>query len=406
MRVPSVMQQASLVLAIFVGGCDSARPAKGGKSPRVIVTQPITGTVIDYQDFTGRLEAMESIEIRARVSGYVTKADFKEGDLVEKGKILYQIEEKPYLVDLDQVEANHKLALAERNLMMKNADRARRMMSTKSMSPEDYDAAMAALEKSAAQVGVIDAMKEKAKIGLAYTKVRSPIAGRVSRRYVDPGNLILADNTILTSVVSENLMHAYFDVDERTFLELKARAAAIGRHSDAAPSVPASLPPVMMSLSNEKEFERIGDLDFEDNRVVPTTGTVRMRGVFQNPSGVLKAGMFVRVRLPIGVAYQTTLIPDEAIQSDQERKYVWVVNDKNEVEYRAVKLGQSIKDLRVILPPTKGKEGKEGLANGDRVVVSGVQRVRAGSPVDPEDQPPPAMPDMPLLRALKTNRDR
>jgi RND family efflux transporter MFP subunit len=165
-------------------------------------------------------------------------------------------------------------------------------------------------------------------------------------------------------------------------------------------------PPVMMRLANESDFEKdkIGHVDFVDNRVIATTGTVRMRGVFQNTSGLLKAGLFVRIRLPIGSPYKAILIPDEAIQSDQERKYVWIVNAKNEVEYRSVKLGQSLKELRVILPPEKGKEGKEGLTPEDRVIVSGMQRVRNGIAVDAEKQPPPAPPEMPLVRLLQEKK--
>src|SRR5262249_40333884 len=136
--------------------------------------------------------------------------------------------------------------------------------------------------------------------------------------------------------------------------------------------------PVMMRLANEQEFEKVGAVDFVDNRVVATTGTVRMRGVFQNPGGQLKPGLFVRIRLPIRSSHGAILIPDEAILSDQERKYVWVVNAKNEVEYRSITVGQAIKDLRVIRPPEKGKEGKEGLAEGERIIVSGMQRVRNG----------------------------
>jgi RND family efflux transporter MFP subunit len=228
-----------------------------------------------------------------------------------------------------------------------------------------------------------------------YTRVIAPQTGRISRRFVDPGNLVNADSTILTTIMSENPMYAYFDVDERTYLNLV--------ESDA-PSQNAWMAglqfPVLMRLANEEEFKRSGIIDFIDNRVNVTTGTVRMRGVFDNPKGVLKSGLFVRIRLPIGKPYAALLIPDEALQSDQGRKYVWVVNKDNVVEYRPVKLGQAIHELRVIKAPDKGQEANEGLAKGDRVIVSGMQRVRPGMQVQSTFQEPPKPPDSPLGRLL------
>ena len=410
----------------LLAGCDTSASAKVSKKPKVVVTRSITDTVMDYQDFTGRLDAVKTVEVRARVTGYVVKVPFKEGDIVKEGDLLFQIDDRPYQADLNQAEANLKLAIADQNLMEKNAERARKLIVNKSISREELETQVSAFEKSVASVGAMRAMREKAKLYLDYTQVlwerdkqagvvnetRTPLTGRVSRRFVDPGNLVLADNTILTTIVTENPMYAYFDVDERTYLDLLAIHAA-----GAGPSpIPKGREgwseglklPVLMRLANEDSFgkDKVGYVDFVDNRVVATTGTVRMRGVFQNPSGLLKAGLFMRIRLPIGSAYEATLIPDEAIQSDQERKYVWIVNDKNEVEYRSVKLGQAIKDLRVIRPPEKGKEGKEGLAKGDRIIVSGMQRVRNGTVVDPEEQTPPSPPEMPLVQLLRSREDK
>jgi len=385
---------AALAL-LGLAGCNGAVPPKTTKAPRVEVTTPITDVVMDYQDFTGRLEAIKAVEIRARVTGYIREIPFKEGDLVREGDLLFQIDERPYAADLHQADANVKVAITERNLMEKNAERARKLMLTKSISREEYDATVAAHEKSIASVGASEATRERAKLFLDYTKVLAPISGRVSRRFVDPGNLINADNTILTTIVTEDPIYAYFDVDERTYLEMP-NLASLGSISDKdAPRLP-----VLMRLANESEFEKTGVVDFVDNRIIATTGTVRLRGVFANSKGLLKAGLFVRIRLPVGASYEATLIPDEAIQSDQERKFVWVVNEKNAVEYRAIKLGQSIKDLRVIRPPAKGKEGKEGLAAGDRIVISGMQRVRSGISVDADLKPPPPPPRMPLVRLM------
>jgi RND family efflux transporter MFP subunit len=216
---------------------------------------------------------------------------------------------------------------------------------------------------------------------------------------VDPGNLVNADNTQLTTLVVENPIYAYFDVDERTYLDILSYIAP-----GQATWAEGMKQPVLARVSNESEFERLGYIDFIDNRVVATTGTVRMRGVFQNPQFALKPGLFVRIRLPIGSSYKAILIPDEAIQSDQERKYVWVVNAENKVEYRSVQLGQSIQQLRVIRAPEKGKEGKEGLAEGERVIISGMQRVKNGTIVDADEQPAPPPPKMSLVRLINAEK--
>ena len=386
-----------LLVLLLISGCEATTPAaQGTKKPKVIVTTPITDTVMDSQDFTGRLDAVKTVDIRARVSGYITEIPFKEGDHVKEGDLLFQIDVRPYQADLNQTEANYKLAMADRNLMAKNAERASRMIITKAVSVEEYETSMAALDKSTASVGAAQAARDRAKLYLDYTHVIAPISGRISRRYVDPGNLVNADNTILTTIVTENPMYGYFDVDERTYLTLLGPVTP----GQATWSQGLKLP-VLMALANEKEFERVGTVDFVDNRVIATTGTVRMRGVFANPDDVLKSGMFMRIRLPIGGAFKALIIPDEAVQPDQERKYVWIVNQQNEVEYRSVKLGQAIGDLRVIRPADKGKEGKEGLSEGERVIVSGMQRVRKGVQVEAETQAPPAPPRMALVRMLE-----
>ena len=379
----------------LVAGCENGTtPTQGSKKPKVVVTHPITGKVVDFQDFTGRLKAVKMVEIRARVSGYVTDIPFKEGDLVKEGDTLFQIDSRPYKADLSQTEANVKVAIADRILMQKNADRAAKMILNGSISREDYDAAFAAVDKSIATVGATEAARQKAALYLDYTRVIAPFSGRISRRFVDPGNLVTADNTILTTIVTEDPMWAFFDVDERSYLDLR------GRMSPGATWVEGMKLPVLMRLASETEFTRDGVVDFVDNSVTPSTGTVTMRGVFDNPTGLLKAGLFLRVRLPIGQPYDSIIIPDEAIQSDQERKYVWVVNKNNEVEYRLVKLGQAIGELRVIRPAEPGQEGKEGLAEGERFIVSGMQRVRKGVQVEATNQAPPEAPNIPLVRLL------
>jgi RND family efflux transporter MFP subunit len=381
------------------------------------------------------------VEIRARVTGYVMVAPgddglpIKEGQLVHEGQLLFQIDPRSYLADFNQAKANLKLAEADRNLQEKNTERARDLVNRKAMSQEDFETVVATYEKSKATVKSMEAARDKAKLYLDYTRVTSPVAGRISRRYVDPGNLVNADNTVLTTVVTENPMFAFFDVDERTYLDLVASAhpaagaGAVGLGSSALGTGPLSATavlvaggavpspsgqmawfsrelkfPVLMRLTTEDEFVHAGYVNFIDNQVSPTTGTIRLRGVFANLSGNLKPGLFVRIRLPLGNPYPALLIPDEALQSDQGRKLVYVVKDQMDpethkyapvAEYRSVELGQAIKGLRVI---------KKGLAKGERVIINGMQRVRDGLNVRPQVQAPPQPPASALVKLLTGNR--
>jgi membrane fusion protein, multidrug efflux system len=375
--------------AMMAAGC-SQSPARGPekKAPEVIVTTPITDQVTDYQDFTGRLDALKTVDIRARVSGFVLSAPFKEGDEVREGDVLFAIDPSSYSADTNLASANLKLAKADQNLQQKIAARARKLIGDRAMAQEDYDTAVATWEKSRASVEAMSATKERTQLYLDWTKVTAPLSGRVSRRLVDPGNLVTADNTILTTLVNDKQLYAYFDVDERTYLEL------VGARQGQS-SLPAGLRfPVLMCLANEGEFARSGIVDFIDNRVNASTGTIRMRGVFENPKGLLRSGLFVRIRLPSGTPYTALLIPDEALLSDQGKKYVFVVNDKDEVVYRPVTLGQELKGLRVI---------KGGVSAGERVIITGMQRVRQGAKVQVKIQPPPKPPGSALTQLLKTN---
>jgi RND family efflux transporter MFP subunit len=416
---------AVLLGVLLAAGCNhSAAPAKGPKVVEVIATTPITDQVTDHQEFTGRLSAVKAVEIRARVTGYVNEVPFKEGDAVKEGDLLFQIDPRSYAADLNQAKANLVLAEAERNVQERNANRAQRLLPGKAISQEDYDTMVATCEKARASVEAMRAARDRAQLYLDWTRVTAPVTGRISRRYVDPGNLVTADNTVLTSIVTEDPMYAYFDVDERTYLDLGGTTSP-GQN----PRSVGLQFPVTMSLANENkggefQFTHAGTVDFVDNQVNANTGTIRLRGVFPNPTGALKPGLFVRIRLRIGTPYPAILIPDEALLSDQGRKYVFVLNDKDEVEYRPVKIGPTIKGLRaikpaekdqeasdvvarspdqattglteeimlrVIKPADKGKEGKEGLSEGERVIVTGQQQVRPKMQVQVKMQDPPTV---------------
>jgi len=388
---------AALVAAVAGAGCNRAAPAKEQKRVEVTVTTPITAEVVDYQDFTGRLDAFKTVDLRARVSGYVIDAPFKEGDVVKEGDVLFQIDPQTYQADYNLAEANLRLAEADADLQEKIANRARQLRITGGNSQEELETALAAAAKSKANVGACQASRDRAKLYLGYTKVivpplrddqGRPLTGRVSRRFVDPGNLVNADNTMLTTIVTESPVYAYFDVDERTFLELKM-AATPGTSLGFIPQLQSK---VLMRLANEDKFTRLGTVNFIDNRVTATSGTIRMRGVFDNSKGDLKSGLFARVRMPTSKPYTALLVPDEALQSDQARKFLYVVNDHNEVERKDVELGQAVEGLRVI---------RKGLNEGERVIVVGMQRVRPKQAVEVKTQDPPKPPESSLAQILR-----
>jgi RND family efflux transporter MFP subunit len=389
---PSVRRAALLgfgiLAAVLVSGCGLGRPDQGKKRPpaEVVVTTPVSAEITDYQDFTGRLDALKTVDVRPRVSGYVQSAPFKEGDLVREGDLLFQIDPRTYQAEYHQAEANLKQAEADRKLLEKNVARARKMIAGNAIGKEEYDQISANWEKSGATVAAMEAARDRAKLYLDFTRVVAPLSGRISRRQVDPGNLVNADNTVLTTIVTVDPVYAYFDVDERTYLNL----VEASRHGKDAWFSELKYP-VMMRLANEETFSHVGTVNFLDNRVSGNTGTIRMRGVFENTTGILKPGLFVRIRLPIGTPYKAFVIPDEAVQSDQGRKYVYVVAKDDTVVYRPVTLGQEMQKLRVI---------KEGLAEGERVIKRGMQRVKPNVKVEVKMEPPPTAPESPLSKLL------
>ncbi len=381
------------LLGVFIGllaatGCSKA-PAKAPekRSPEVIVTTPTVAEVADFEDFTGRLEGLKTVEIRARVTGFVMTAPFHEGDLVHEGDLLFTIDPQTYKADFDLAAANLKLAKADLNLQQKTTARARVLVRQSAMAQEDYDTAVATAEKSQATIEAMAATRDRARLYVDYTQVVAPMTGRISRRFVDPGNLVNADNTILTTLVKDDQLYAYFDVDERTYLDLIKAAGQIDGLSPTQLHFPA-----LLKLANEEEFTRSGLVNFVDNRINASTGTIRMRAIFTNPGGALRAGLFVRIRLPIGAPYQALLVPDEAIMSDQGRKYVYIDNEKGEVAYKTITQGQEIQKLRVI---------KSGLNKDDRVIVDGLQRIRPGVQVNAEARTPAKAPETMLIKALK-----
>jgi RND family efflux transporter MFP subunit len=337
--------------------------------PQVLVSPSVVREVTDYQLFTGRTQAVATVDLRARVTGYLDKALFKEGGEVKAGEVLFQIDPRPYQADLSLAEANLKQAEAERNLQEKAVARAEKLLGAAGITREEYDQSLAALEKARAAVAAQQAARERARLYLSWTRVSAPMSGRISRRFVDPGNLVNADTTLLGTIVSQDPMYVHFDLDERTALRLMRLA----RDGKAKP-LQEGKTPAYLGLADEEGFPRQGIMNFVDNQVNPDTGTLRCRAVFPNADGMLLPGLLARIRLPVGSPHQALLVPEEAIGSDQGHRFLYVVDDQNKVASRRVQVGAAHDGLRVIL---------EGLKPGERVITAGLERLRPGIVVEP-----------------------
>jgi RND family efflux transporter MFP subunit len=370
---------AGLGLALGLGtlsvGCSTANHDAPGEPPTTVeVSYPVEHDVTDYAQFTARTAAVDSVELRARVWGYLDKVNFKEGALVNKGDVLFEIDPRLYQAALKQAEGN--LGSAQARVVRLDADlrRAERMVATGAMSREEYDKVVGDRGEAVAAREAARATVEKAKLDLGYTKVIAPVSGRTSRYVVTVGNLIQAGDqgggTLLTTIVSVDPMYAYFDVDERTVLHVR-RLIREGK-ADSPREGPV---PVWLGLANDDGFPHEGVINFVDNQVNPRTGTMRLRGVFPNKDQVLAPGFFGRVRVLIGRPHKGLMISERALDSDQGQRIVYVVNAKNEVTSRPVQLGMLHNGLREIVG---------GLTTDDRVIVNGLQQVRPGAVVEPK----------------------
>jgi RND family efflux transporter MFP subunit len=341
--------------------------------------------VTDYADFTGRTAAVDSVEVRARVWGYLDKVNFKEGALVKKGDVLFELDPRPYQALLDQAKA--RVANDQAQLAYHEADyrRYQELIRTGGVSKSDLDRIKAARGVDIANIAADEAAVTSRQLDVDYTKVIAPVSGRVSRYVVTVGNLIQAGDqnggALLTTIVSVDPMYVYFDMDERAVLRVRQLI-----REGKARSARETEWPVWLGLAIEEGFPHRGTINFEDNQVNPNTGTLRVRGVFPNKDEGLSPGLFARVRVPIGQAHRALLVADRAIDTDQGQKVLYVVNEKNEVVSRAVRLGALHDGLREIT---------EGLEAGERVIVDGLQQVRPGATVEPKlvDMPTPRVRD-------------
>lgn len=365
---PLIAAMALAGLAAFaLSGCDDANSktapaAQAG--PPITAATVLERTVNETQEFSGRLEAVERVDIRARVGGFITSVNFKPGSLVKKGDLLFVIDPRPFQAEAARAEAAAGSARARADLAKVELSRAERLLADKAIAQREFDEKASGLKELDANVRAAQASLEAARLNLAYTRVVSPIDGRISKAEVTTGNLV-DGAVILTSVVSNNPIYATFDGDEDTYLRV-ARVSQKG-----APVT------VKVGLANEAGFPHEGKLEFVDNRLDANTGSVRMRAMFDNTDNTLVPGLFARVQLSGNESTQVKaiLISDRAVGTDQDRKFVYVVSADSKAEYRAVKLGPAIDGLRVV---------RDGIKPGEKIIVNGLQRVQPGAPVTAE----------------------
>jgi multidrug efflux system membrane fusion protein len=359
-------------MLLTLAACGKSGP-QAPPPPQVSVAQVLEKRVKDWDEFTGRLQAVETVEIRPRVSGYIDNVAFTEGSLVKRGALLFVIDPRPYRTDYDRAAADLKRNKTALDLGQIELTRVQRLKDSGAVSQEELDERKSTVAQTEANVAGSQAALEAAALNLNFTRVTSPIDGRVSRAEVTRGNLVTGGSnggTLLTSVVSMDPIYLYFDGDEQTYLRYTQMA-----RSGERPSSRESGNPVHVGLANEEGFPHPGTMDFVDNQLNPQTGTIRARAVLENKDGQFTPGMFARVQLLGSGEYSAILIDDRAVNTDQSQKYVFVLGADNKIEYRKVKLGRVIDGLRVV---------REGLKAGDVIVVNGAQRVHPGVTVTPE----------------------
>lgn len=360
--------------AFLLSACDqnTATQAKAPAPPPVTVAKPIVKDVVEWDEFVGRFDALESVQVRARVSGYLQSVHFKDGALVKKGDLLFVIDPRPFKAAVDDAAAAVTRAESMVEFSAAELKRAESLVRTSAVPERQVDERRQQNTTAKADVERAKAQLVRARLDLEFTEIRSPIDGRISRKLISEGNLVVggADQaTLLTNIVGLDPIYFYFDVDERTYIGY----IRMGQ-SGERPSSRDVANPVEVALSDEKTFTQKGKMDFVDNRLDAATGTMRGRAVFENKDLYLTPGLFGRLRLPGTGTYRGVLIPDEAIASDQDRRVVYVVAEDGTVSARPVRLAQQIDGYRVV---------REGLKGDETIVVNGIMRVRQGAKVTP-----------------------
>jgi multidrug efflux system membrane fusion protein len=378
-NVGTVLSQLmmSIGLATLAGmnaGCSSsAQPKASAPTPvEVSVAEVICKSLGDSDEFTGRLEAVNAVEVRPRVSGYLQSVHFKEGAIVRQGDLLFQIDPRPFQAEVDRLRGDLSQAKAQRSRAQSDFERAERLHNNDGMSAEEYDRRAAVRNEAEARIASTEGALRGAELNLEFTRVTAPINGRVGRAEITEGNLVesgAAQVRPLTTLVSLDPIYVYFDVDEQTYLKYARVTQSHGTSSHDLRSA------ALLGLADEDGFPHTGQVSFVDNQVSSTTGTIRLRATFANRNLALTPGLFARVRLQGGGAHSGCLAKDEAVVTDLNQKYVFALGKNNTLAYRPVKLGPMAEGLRVV---------RDGLHEGDVIVVNGLQRVRPGAVVTPK----------------------
>ncbi len=375
--LPALPALGALALAAVIAAASACTPtaAQPADPPpmKVAAAEVLERDVTEWDEFTGRLEAVNTVELRPRVSGYVSRVAFTEGALVRAGAVLFEIDPRPFQADVDRLRAELVRAQAVAERASAEQQRAARLRAENAIATEEHDRRVAFAKEAAAQVAAVLAALGAEELNLEFTRVTAPISGRIGRAVVTEGNLVSSgpgDATLLTTIVSLDPIYAYFEADEQMFLKYANGARGGGGASAGLADLP-----VRMALASDPGFPREGRIHFLDNQVNPATGTIRVRALFRNPDHDLTPGLFVRVRLAGNGTHQGLLVQDRAIGTDLDKKFVLVVEPGGTVAYRAVTLGRLVDGLRLV---------RSGLTPGDVVVVSGLQRVRPGASVATE----------------------
>ena len=362
-RTTALGVMLALSVAVIAGCSGQASENAAPPAPEVSAAAVLVKEISQWDDFSGRVEAVESVDLRPRVSGYIDRVNYEEGQEVRKGDVLFTIDSRSYRAELARAQADLARARSQAELGRSEAARARKLSDLQAISTETYEQRRSAAAEAQANVAAAQAAVDAARLNLEFTQVRAPISGRAGRALVTAGNLVSAGDSasVLTTLVSLDKVHVHFDTDERTFLHYAELARKGERPSENGAGVP-----VQVGLVGEDGFPHAGTVDFLDNQVDPNTGTIRARALLDNADRNFTPGLFARVRVLGSGRFKAMLVDDKAVLTDQDRKYVYVVDAKGQAQRKDVKLGRTAGELRIV---------DDGLAAGDKVIVSGVQKV-------------------------------
>jgi RND family efflux transporter MFP subunit len=353
------------VLAAVGAGCrrQAPQPPGGAKPPQVVVA-PVTRHIVqEFDEFSARLAAPYQVDVRARVAGTLDRVNFRDGDVVRKGVLLFTIDPRPFAAEVARTAANVALARSQADLAQIQVVRAEKLLPAQAISQQEVDQARAAAQNAFSSLRAAEAALAAARLNLGFTRISAPIDGRASRTLVTAGNLVNVSDPVLTTIVSTDRVYAYFEASEAAYL----------RYGEAA-ATPQAPPPVRLGLFNEQGFPHPGRIDFVDNRLNPVSGSIQVRAVFDNTQGRFTPGLSARLQVAAGKPYLATVVPDRAIMTDQTRKIVLVVRPNHVVEQREVKAGALVNGMRVV----------GGVQPGEQIVVDGLQRAVPGAPVTPQ----------------------